>query len=100
MAVVVDAAGHAVPVERLGEGLEIARGVLLLAEGGAGDAPGGIVEVAHEREPGPALTEPVVARAVGLEQQALAFHAVTAAAMPWGPASALGPSAGAAQEAS
>ena len=82
-----------------GEGLEVAGAVLLLAEHRAGHAPGRVVDVAHEREPRSAVLEPVVAGAVGLQQQALLGHAVAAAAVLRGPASARARPAGLAQQA-
>ena len=96
--VVVDGAGHAVAAERGREHLEIAGAVLLLAEGGTGDPTGGVVDEPDEREPRSAVPEPVVAAAVGLEQQALAGPAVAAAAMPWRSASAWGRTAGIPQQ--
>jgi hypothetical protein len=74
VAVRVEAQGQAVGTGRLDEHLEVARGVLLLAEGGPGDEPGGIVDAAHEREPRAAILEPVVLAAIDLEEHARLGH--------------------------
>ena len=63
---------------RLDEHGEIARTVLLLAEGGPGHQAGGIVDAGHEREPGTATLEPVVAAAVDLEEHARLRHPLAA----------------------
>lgn len=74
VAVRVEAQGQAVGMGRLDEHLEVARSVLLLAEGGPGDESGGIVDAAHEREPGTAILEPVVPAAIDLEEHACLGH--------------------------
>ena len=66
---------------RLDERLEIARGVLLLAEDRPGDDAGGIVDGTDEREPRTTALEPVMATAVDLQEHARLAHAFTTAAV-------------------
>ncbi len=66
---------------RLEQHLEIARGVLLSAEGGPRDGTRGIVDAAHQGEPGTTTLEPVVARTVHLEEQARPGHALPSSTM-------------------
>ena len=73
-------------MSRLDEHGEVARAVLLFAEGGPGDEPGGIVDAAHEGEPGSTALEPVMSAAIDLEEHAGPGHPLAAAAVaPWSP---------------
>ena len=68
---------------RLGQHLEVARGILLLAEDGAAELPDGIVDAGDERELRTTALEPVVLRAIRLEQHAGPRHPLPPAAVPW-----------------
>ena len=71
---------------RLDERLEVAHGVLLLAEHRPGHGAGGIVDGTHEREPWSSALEPVVLAAVDLEQDASLGHPLATAAVAAWPA--------------
>ena len=81
MAVAVDGQRDAIAADRLAHDDEVARDVLLVAEGGRGHPPGRVVDRADEGQPWAAALEPVVARAVGLEEHAGLGHPVAPAAV-------------------
>lgn len=70
------------------EELEVSGRVLLRAEDRCGDAPGGVVDRAQERELRPLWSQPGVAAPVELEEQALGRHPLAPAAVPRSPAPA------------
>ena len=88
MAIAVEGHRQAVAAGDVAHELEVARAVLLVAEGGEDEPARGVVDGAHEREPGPATLEPVVAAAVDLEEQALAGHPLATAPVAGRPAGA------------
>ena len=67
--VAVPGAREAVAADGVAQDDEIPRRVLLVAERGPDQDARGIVDPAHERQPGPAALEPVVAAAVDLDEQ-------------------------------
>ena len=86
MAVGVERQRQTRSADRLGEHLEVARRVLLFPEDRPAEPPDGIVDAADEREPGSPSLEPVVPRAVGLEEHAGPGHPFAAAAVTGRPA--------------
>jgi hypothetical protein len=60
---------------------EVARGILLLAEGGGDDRTGGVVDGAHQRRPAARRPKPVVPRAVELQQHPRSRSSLAATAV-------------------
>jgi hypothetical protein len=76
VAVVIHGSRQAVAADDGPQHLEVARGVLLVAERGRDHPARGVVDRGHQGELGPASLEPVVARPVELEQETLLGHPV------------------------
>jgi hypothetical protein len=63
--------------------LQVAGTVLLVTERAEDELARGIVDGAHEREPGTTALEPVVVAAIDLDEHTFAEHALATAAVPW-----------------
>jgi hypothetical protein len=81
VAVAIDRAGDAVPRDHLVQKVEIARGILLVAEDRPDDQAGGVIDCPNQAQPGPPALEPVVAAAIELEEGAFGRQPRTAAAI-------------------
>ena len=81
--VAVQGARQTEPVGSLAERREVAGGILLLAEGPAGDAARRVIDPPDEGEDWSTTLEPVVATAVDLEELALAGHPFAPTAVTW-----------------
>jgi hypothetical protein len=88
IAVRVDPARQPELLGRLGEGSEVAGGILRDAERPAGHSARRVVDRAHERRERKVGPEPAMAAAIGLEEHALADHPLAPAAVAWRPTGA------------
>jgi hypothetical protein len=84
VAVGIDGEGKLAAVGDEAEELEVATGVLSGAEE-CPDPPGGVIDAAHQREPGTAILEPVVITGIDLDEGALLSGPFAAPAMLGGP---------------
>lgn len=98
MPIAVQREGDTVAADRVAQHDEVAGGVLLLPEGRPSDDPGGVVDRGDEGQARAALREPVVARAVGLEEHARLGRPVPAAAVARRSVAARGGDAGRPQD--
>ena len=83
VAVAVDRHRDAVPHHHLVHELEVAFGILLVAEDSPGNHVGGIVNAAYQAEARSSALEPVVRAGINLEKHALLGVAVAALPMLW-----------------
>ena len=80
VAVAVEGQGYSIFSDQAAHEQEVAPGILLLGEQGAGHGTGGIVHCQQQRKPGTFLTQPLVVAAVDLQEHPLLGH--TPAAYP------------------
>jgi hypothetical protein len=95
----VDGDGDPMGRDELAEEEEIARGVFPLAEDGAKDQSGGVVDGVQEDEGGTPVLEPGVVAAVHLHEEARLPHPLAALAVFWGATALWAPQSGSPEDA-
>lgn len=81
MLIAVDGHRNASPPHHLAKQLEVPLGVLVLTEACPRHQARGVINAAHQAEPGPTPFQPVMPAGIDLQEHAFSRHAVTAAPM-------------------